>query len=155
MFRTQVSAAALALLFAASPGFAADAPKPPAVTPSVKYAPSAPAIRETVQTQSAREASRLEPSAEDMARARKAAEQRRAASARVTTYESPRGNVGGRTKIEEYHDQNNRVTEVKVTSGITEIPYTMENRSNRPIDTAPGQNSQSTLGTPKFIKFGW
>ena len=99
MFRTQVSAAALALLFAASPGFAADAPKPPAVTPSVKYAPSAPAIRETVQTQSAREASRLEPSAEDMARARKAAEQRRAASDRVTTYESPRGNVGGRTKI--------------------------------------------------------
>ena len=155
MFRTQVSVAALALIFVASSSFGADAPSPPAMNPSAHYAPRAQVIRETVSVESPRQASRLEPSAEDMARARKAAEQRRPASERVTTYESPKGTVGGRTRIEEYHDQNNRVTEVRVTSGITEIPYTMENRSDRPIDTAPGQNSQSTLGTPKFIKFGW
>jgi hypothetical protein len=90
-----------------------------------------------------------------MARARQAAEQRRKGSDRVTQYRSARGTIGGRTTIEEYHDQNNRVTEVKVTSGITEIPYTMENRANRQLDAAPGQNPQSTLGTPKFIKLGW
>ena len=65
-------------------------------------------------------------------------------------YISPRG-----TKIEELHDQNNRLTEVRVTPGTTEIPYTMKNRSDRPIDNRPGADPRSTLDTPKFIQFGW
>jgi hypothetical protein len=154
MFRTTIAAAALALLGVSAPSFAADAPMPPTVSPSVRYAP-ANTIRQSDYIAPPRADSRLEPSAEDMARARQAAEQRRKGSDRVTQYRSPRGTIGGRTTIEEYHDQNNRVTEVKVTSGITEIPYTMENRANRQLDAAPGQNPQSTLGTPKFIKFGW
>ena len=52
-------------------------------------------------------------------------------------------------------DQDNRVTEYVVTPGSTQIPYTMENRAERPIDTSPGGNSQGTLGTPKFLQFGW
>ena len=59
------------------------------------------------------------------------------------------------TKIEERHDQNNRLTEVRVTPGTTEIPYTMKNRGDRPIDNRPGTDSRSTLDTPKFIQFGW
>ena len=38
---------------------------------------------------------------------------------------------------------------------ITEIPYTMKNRSDRPIDNRPGADPRSTLDTPKFIQFGW
>ena len=60
-----------------------------------------------------------------------------------------------RTKIEAVRDQDNRVTEYVVTPGSTQIPYTMENRAERPIDTSPGGNSQGTLGTPKFLQFGW
>lgn len=60
-----------------------------------------------------------------------------------------------RTKIEAVRDQDNRVTEYVVTPGSTQIPYTMENRAERPIDTNPGGNSQGTLGTPKFLQFGW
>ncbi len=59
------------------------------------------------------------------------------------------------TRIEEHHDQNNRLTEVRVTPGQTEIPYTMKNRSEKPIDNRPGADSRSTLDTPKFIQFGW
>ena len=60
-----------------------------------------------------------------------------------------------RTKIEAVRDQDNRVTEYVVTPGSTQIPYTMENRAERPIDTSPGGNSPGTLGTPKFLQFGW
>lgn len=154
MFRTTVAAAALALLSISAASFAADVPAPVTARAPAKFAP-ANTIRQSDYIHSPREDSRLEPTAEDMEKARRAAEQRRRGSDRVTQYRSPKGTIGGRTTIEEYHDQNNRVTEVKVTSGITEIPYTMENRSNRPVDTNPGQNPQSTLGTPKFIKFGW
>lgn len=48
-----------------------------------------------------------------------------------------------RTKIEAVRDQDNRVTEYVVTPGSTQIPYTMENRAERPIDTSPGGNSQA------------
>ncbi len=154
MSRTIITAAALCLAAAAAPAFAAEALTPPPVKPAAQYA-QANAVGNSAQASSTREASQLEPTAEDMAKARKDAEQKRQATNRVTRYESPKGTINAHTKIEEYHDQNNRVTEVKVTSGITEIPYTMENKSDRPIDTAPGQNPQSTLGTTKFIKFGW
>ena len=59
------------------------------------------------------------------------------------------------TKIETVRDQDNRVTEYVVTPGSTHIPYRMENQADRPIDSTPGGNSKSTLGTAKFIEFGW
>lgn len=58
-----------------------------------------------------------------------------------------------RTEIEEIRDQNNRITEYVVTPGSTKIPYSIENRSDRP-NTNPG-HSKDTLGTPKFINFGF
>ena len=58
-----------------------------------------------------------------------------------------------RTEIEEVRDQNNRITEYVGTPGSTQIPYTVENRSDRP-STNPG-HSKDTLGTPKFINFGF
>ena len=60
-----------------------------------------------------------------------------------------------KTKIETVRDQDNRVTEYVVTPGSTHIPYRLENQSERPIDSAPGGNSKSTLGTTKFIEIGW
>ena len=59
------------------------------------------------------------------------------------------------TKIETVRDQDNRVTEYVITPGSTHIPYRMENQADRPIDSTPGGNSKSTLGTAKFIEFGW
>lgn len=59
------------------------------------------------------------------------------------------------TKIEAVRDENNHVTEYVVTPGSTHIPYKMENQADRPIDSTPGGNSKSTLGTTKFIEFGW
>lgn len=58
-----------------------------------------------------------------------------------------------RTEIEEIRDQNNRITEYVVTPGSTKIPYSIENRSDRP-NANPG-HSKDTLGTPKFINFGF
>lgn len=98
-----------------------------------------------------RDAERLEPNEEDMKRAR--ARQRHAEQTRHAQpepYVSRRG-----TKIEEQLDQNNHVTGVRVTPGTTEIPYTMKNRSDQPIDNRPGADSRSTLDTPKFIQFSW
>ena len=59
------------------------------------------------------------------------------------------------TKIEEVRDENNHVTEYVVTPGTTQIPYRIENRAERPIDSSPAGNSKSTLGTTKFIELGW
>ena len=67
----------------------------------------------------------------------------------------PRQDNDKRTKIEAVRDPNNHVTEYVVTPGSTKIPYKMENQADRPIDTRPGGNPGSTLGTPKFIEFGW
>ena len=67
----------------------------------------------------------------------------------------PPRNNDKRTKIEAVRDPNNHVTEYVVTPGSTKIPYKMENRADRPIDTTPGKNPSGTLGTPKFIEFGW
>lgn len=97
------------------------------------------------------DAARLEPNENDMKRARaRARHDEETRHAQPEPYISKRG-----TKIEERHDQNNRLTEVRVTPGTTEIPYTMKNRGDRPIDNRPGADSHSTLDTPKFIQFGW
>lgn len=97
------------------------------------------------------DAARLEPNENDMKRARaRARHDEETRHAQPEPYISKRG-----TKIEERHDQNNRLTEVRVTPGTTEIPYTMKNRGDRPIDNRPGADSRSTLDTPKFIQFGW
>ena len=45
------------------------------------------------------------------------------------------------------------ITEYVVTPGSTKIPYSIENRSERP-NANPG-HSKDTLGTPKFINFGF
>ena len=58
-----------------------------------------------------------------------------------------------RTEIEAIRDQNNRITEYVVTPGSTKIPYSIQNRSDRPNNN-PG-HSKDTLGTPKFINFGF
>ena len=65
------------------------------------------------------EASRLEPSERDMQRAREE-RSKRVDTGKVTKYRSEYGTI-----IEETHDQNNRVTDVRVTPGSTEIPYTI------------------------------
>ncbi len=129
---------------------------PPAYVPPTaevqRNAPPAPSTDVQKSNRDAREtyeASRLEPSEQDMQRAR---EQRtkQEDSGRVTKYRSEYGTV-----IEETHDQNNRITEVRVTPGSTSIPYTMKNRSERPVDNRPGADPRSTLDTPKFIEFNW
>ena len=79
----------------------------------------------------------------DYAKARKDREEGRA--------EKP---VGSRTQIETVRDQNNRITEYVVTPGSTRVPYSVENRSEYPASSAPG-HSKDTLGTPKFINFGF
>ena len=131
---------------------------PPAYVPPTdavqRNAPAAPNLNEGAKgvNRNAREtyeASRLEPSARDMQRAREE-RARKQDSGRVTKYRSEYGTV-----IEETHDQNNRITEVRVTPGSTEIPYTMKNRSERPVDNRPGADPRSTLDTPKFIEFNW
>lgn len=63
--------------------------------------------------------------------------------------------VGNRTTVETHRDVSNRVTEIVVTPGSTKIPYTIKNRENQPIETGPAGTSRGTLGTPKFIEFGW
>ena len=62
--------------------------------------------------------------------------------------------TGGRTQIETVRDQNNRSTDYVVTPGSTQVPYSIENRSEFPASSAPG-HSKDTLGTPKFINFGF
>lgn len=104
-------------------------------------------------TTQAYEASQLNPTAQDVekARAQREENRRNAGGAKREPFVSE---MSG-TKIQETVDNDNRVTEVTVTPGSTSIPYTMRNRSDRPIDTTPGQNPGSTLDTPKFIEFGW
>lgn len=129
---------------------------PPRITqvPAAQQPPAAKSNADAPRTpagdRSTYNASRLEPSAEDMAKARADREQRGRNNAQPAPYVSEYG-----TKIEEVHDQNNRVTEIRVTPGTTDIPYTMKNRSDRPIDNRPGADPRSTLDTPKFIEFGW
>lgn len=85
----------------------------------------------------------LAPTDEDYAKARKNREE-----GKIQKPES------SRTEIETIRDQDNRVTEYVVTPGSTHIPYKVENKADRPSPADAGQ-SKSTLGTPKFINFGF
>lgn len=85
----------------------------------------------------------LAPTSEDYAKARKDR-----AAGKYTKPES------SRTEIETVRDQNNRVTEYVVTPGSTHIPYSVENKADRPSPVDAGQR-KGTLGTPKFINFGF
>lgn len=122
-----------------------DAPPPPAYAGDVEPVREtlAPPAR-TLQPKAPQEGMSMAPSEEDMERARALRE--RGIKPKVPSKE---------TKIEAIRDQDNRVKEYVVTPGSTQIPYTIENRSERPIDSTPGGNSKSTLGTTKFIQFGW
>lgn len=60
-----------------------------------------------------------------------------------------------KTRITEVRDNQNQVVEYVVDPASTHIKYRIDNQLNRPIDTTPGSNSRSTLGTTKFIQFGW
>ena len=101
-------------------------------------------------------ARRLEPKAPDadMSIAPTEEDMERAREARERGDRTPRNN-DKRTKIEAVRDPNNHVTEYVVTPGSTKIPYRIENRADRPIDTTPGKNPSGTLGTPKLTEFGW
>ncbi len=94
------------------------------------------------------DATRLEPTEADMAKAR--AERAKKPAATDEVYVSERGTV-----IRKNVDQNNHMRSVTVTPTETGIPYTMDNQSNKPIDNGVGANTRSTLGTPKFIEFKW
>ncbi len=137
--------AATVLLTFAAISTAAEPPEPPAF--SGQAVPAQSLDTEDRTPYKADSYSRLEPSAEDMARARA---HRQKSKAQSEPFISKRGTI-----IEERHDQNNRLTEIRVTPGTTEIPYTMKNTSDRPIDNRPGADPRSTLDTPKFIQFGW
>ena len=135
---------ALLCAAAAAASAASDAPPP--------YAGDVPAVRETMppparrlEPKPASEGMQLAPSEADMKKAREDRERGIV----------PKRTNDKRTRIETVRDQDNRVTEYIVTPGSTKIPYKIENRSDRPIDTYPGGNPSGTLGTPKFIEFGW
>ncbi len=149
---------ALVLAGMSAAGWAQVSDAPPAyVPPSAEVqrnAPPAPDLKAEERqversTRETYEASRLEPSAADMQKARKDRE-KRVDTGKTTRYKSDYGTV-----IEETHDQNNRLTEVRVTPGSTEIPYSMKNTGERPVDNRPGADPRSTLDTPKFIEFNW
>lgn len=99
------------------------------------------------------EASRLEPSERDMQRAREE-RSKRVDTGKVTKYRSEYGTI-----IEETHDQNNRVTDVRVTPGSTEIPYTMKTaatvllttvRAPIPAPRSIRRNSSSSAGNTSW-----
>lgn len=122
-----------------------DAPPPPAYAGDVEASHvTVPPPARTLTPKAPDEGMSIAPSEEDMQRAR--AQRERGIKPRVPSKE---------TKIEAVRDQDNRVKEYVVTPGSTQIPYTIENQAERPIDSRPGGNSKSTLGTTKFIQFGW
>ena len=142
MTKTLLSALMLAGFAAAA--FAAPLDAPPPYAGDVKPAPQAQAAAPKAQTPKIREGNPLIPSEQDMQKAR----EDRAHGKVPPKYDR-------QTKIEAVRDQDNHVTEYVVTPGSTHIPYRIENQADRPIDSTPGGNSKSTLGTTKFIEFGW
>ena len=151
---------ALALLaaFSACAAAADNLEAPPKITsaPTAKVpaqksqAPARVQPRSRSEARATYEASRLEPTAEDMARDREQKRRAQNEAAKRKPYVSEYGTV-----IEERYDQNNRLTEIRVPPGSTSIPYTMKNTSDRPIDNRQGAEPRSTLDTPTFIQFGW
>lgn len=135
----------LAAVAAAGAVCAAPNDAPPAYAgdvPAARAQASQPA--RTLEPKSPDEGMQLAPTQRDLQDARDALDEREG-----------RPQSRSRTKIEAVRDPNNRVTEYVVTPGSTKIPYTIKNRSERPIDTTPGGNPSGTLDTPKFIEFGW
>lgn len=132
---------AIALLVGSSFVSAASLDAPPPYAGDVKPAAQAPVKSAPASEE---EANPLLPSKADMEKAR----EDRAHGKIPPKYER-------QTKIEAVRDENNHVTEYVVTPGTTHIPYKMENQADKPIDSTPGGNSKSTLGTTKFIEFGW
>lgn len=59
-----------------------------------------------------------------------------------------------KTKIEETVNNNNVVTEVKVTPMSTQIPYTMK-REAPSNQSKNGTSGDNTMSVPKFINFGF
>ena len=132
---------ALCLLLGASALSAAQLDAPPSYAGDVAPAATAPAKKVPAADESANP---LLPSKADMEKAR----EDRAKGHVPPKYER-------QTQIDAVRDENNRVTEYVVTPGSTHIPYKIENQADKPIDSTPGSNSKSTLGTTKFIEFGW
>ena len=131
---TAFAAAAIASPLEAPPPYAGD----------VKPAPAAAEPAPRAQAPRPREGNPLLPSEQDRKKAREDREHGKI---------PPK--FDKQTKIEAVRDQNNHVTEYVVTPGSTQIPYRIENQADRPIDSTPGGNSKSTLGTTKFIEIGW
>ena len=123
-------AAALAAGIVSLPAQAAD--------PAAAAAPAAPSA------QPQQDINPLVPTKEDMEKARADREAGRAPEV------PQRG-----TTVKQVRDQNNYVTEYIVTPGTTHIPYTIQNRADRPADITPGGNSKGTMGTTRQIKIGW
>lgn len=126
----------------AAPSASNDAPPPYAG--DVKIAKTAPQPETAARKSSREEANPLLPSKAEMEKARQD---------RAQGHIPPK--FDRQTKIDEVRDENNRGTEYVVTPGTTQIPYRIENRADRPIDSSPAGNSKSTLGTTKFIELGW
>lgn len=149
MFKKKIAALAAATALLASGALCAapnDVPPPPPYAGDAEMAPGtrAPQPARRIEPKAPDEGMSLAPTEADMAKAR--ADRERGIKPKRESK---------RTQIETVRDQNNRVKGYVVTPGSTQIPYTIENRSERPIDTTPGGNPSGTLGTPKFIEFGW
>lgn len=141
---------ALCALMAMGNVFAANLETPPEVqtVPAAKQTVQTPVKVGVVPPARKQEEFRLEPTEADMLAARKARENNK--STQPAPYVSKNG-----TKIESITDQNKHLTSVRVTPGMTDVPYTMQNKADRPIENGPTANTRQTLGTPEFIKFKW
>ena len=136
---------ATAFLLASGLALAAGSDAPPPYAGDVEAVRAqAPKPARTLEPKSPDEGMSLAPTKKDMEKARAARE--RGEAPKIPSK---------RTEIEAVRDPNNHVTEYVVTPGSTKIPYKIENRADKPIDTTPGSNPSGTLGTPKFIEFGW
>ena len=124
---------------------------PPAYVPPSeevqRNAPPAPDLNANVKrsNRDAREtyeASRLEPSERDMQRAREE-RSKRVDTGKVTKYRSEYGTI-----IEETHDQNNRVTDVRVTPGsltTVRVPIPAPRSIRRSSSSSAGNSDHGRL----------
>ena len=141
----KITVFATAFLLASGLALAAGSDAPPPYAGDVEAVRAqAPKPARTLEPKSPDEGMSLAPTKKDMEKARAARE--RGEAPKIPSK---------RTEIEAVRDPNNHVTEYVVTPGSTKIPYKIENRADKPIDTTPGGNPSGTLGTPKFIEFGW
>ncbi|MFR6360225.1 MAG: hypothetical protein ACLUNV_11940 [Sutterella wadsworthensis] len=140
MTKTRNCLSALCLIAVSTAACAApSAPNdaPPPYAGDVKVEKPAPRSGPAARKPSAEEANPLLPSKADMEKAREE---------RAHGHLPPK--FDRQTKIEEVRDENNRVTEYVVTPGTTQIPYRIENRAERPIDSSPAGNSRVRSARP-------